>query len=144
MVNYMELILAVLCIFLLIIIAFKIGLTTGRKAEAKDWKQNKIESIVKERIKLSRSILGGHFSEQLAPFLPGFKYNPNECRFIGKPIDILVFRGMDNGQIDRVVFVEIKSGKNRNLTKIERSLRDAVKEGRVDWQQYNVPEEITK
>jgi len=33
----------------------------------------------------SRAVLGGQFSEQLAPFLPDFKYLPTECRFVGKP-----------------------------------------------------------
>ncbi|MDC7126626.1 MAG: Holliday junction resolvase-like protein [Spirochaetales bacterium] len=144
MVDYIEFILIAIAAALIIIVAFKIGRITGRKKEAKDWESNKIESIVKERIKLSRAVLGGQFSEQLAPYLPGFDFNPNECRFIGKPIDFVVFKGMDEGRVDEIVLVEVKSGKNRNLSKIERALRDAVKDGRVSWQQYDVPEGVTK
>lgn len=127
---------------ILIFIAFKAGRASGRRAEERDWKDNKLESIVRDRIKRSRAVLGGQFSEQIAPFLPDFPYNPNECRFIGKPIDFLVFKGADEGRIDEVVLVEVKSGKAKNLSKIERLLRDAVKEGRVSWQQYNVPDRI--
>ncbi len=127
----------------LIILAFRAGRASGRRAEDREWKDNKMDAIVRDRIKRSRAVLGGQFSEQLAPFLPDFPYNPNECRFIGKPIDFLVFKGMDEGRIDEVVLVEVKSGKAKNLSKIERLLRDAVKDGRVGWQQYDVPDEVT-
>ena len=45
-----------------------------------------------------------------------------EARFIGKPIDFLIFKGMDEQHIDEVVFVEIKTG-NSQLSSNERSLR---------------------
>ena len=143
--NYnIILILLGIAALLLIFIAFRLGRMSGRRAEERDWKDNKLETIVRDRIKRSRAVLGGQFSEQLAPFLPDFSYNPNECRFIGKPIDFLVFKGMDEGRIDEVVLVEVKSGKAKNLSKIERQLRDAVNEGRVSWQQYDVPDAVVK
>ena len=125
-----------------VIAAFAAGMKLGRRAENRDWKDRKIEAVVRDRIKRSRAVLGGQFSEQLAPYLPDFPYNPNECRFIGKPIDLLVFRGMDEGKIEEVVLVEIKSGKAKKLSRIERLLRDAVKQGRVSWQQYDVPDSL--
>ncbi len=127
----------------LIFISFSLGRSTGRKAEQRDWEKNKMDRIVRDRIKRSRAVLGGQFSEQLAPFLPDFPFNPNECRFIGKPVDLLVLKGMDEGRIDEIVLVEVKSGKAKSLSRIERLLRDAVTEGRVSWFQYNVPDEIT-
>ena len=139
-------ILIIICIAVpvLIFITFRAGRASGRRAEERDWKDNKLEVVVRDRIKRSRAVLGGQFSEQLAPYLPDFPYNPNECRFIGKPIDFLVFKGMDEGRIDEIVLVEVKSGKAKNLSKIERLLRDAVRDGRVGWQQYDVPGEVTK
>ena len=126
----------------LIFLAFRLGRISGRRAEERDWEKNKLEPIIRDRIKRSRAVLGGQFSEQLAPYLPDFPYNPNECRFIGKPIDLLVFRGMDHGRIDEVVLVEIKSGRAKSLSKVERQLRDAVSEGRVSWVQYDVPDPV--
>ncbi|MBI9105861.1 MAG: hypothetical protein JEZ04_03895 [Spirochaetales bacterium] len=142
MTDYLILILICIAAVILIFLAFRAGRASGRRSEERDWKDNKLDVIVRDRIKRSRAVLGGQFSEQLAPFLPDFPFNPNECRFIGKPIDFLVFKGMDEGRIDEVVLVEVKSGKAKNLTKIERLLRDAVKEGRVSWQQYDVPDSI--
>ena len=73
----------------------------------------------KDAILRSRSVLGGHFSEQLAPYLPDFEYLPTECRFIGKPIDFIVFKGMDDKKIDEIIFVEVKSG-NAKLSSQEK------------------------
>ncbi len=121
----------------------KIGSRHGRKAEEAEWQTKKMEEVVKARLKTSRAVLGGQFSEQLAPYLPGFPYHPNECRFIGKPIDFLVFTGMDQKEISEVVFVEVKSGKAKALSPQEKRLKEAVLAGKVRWEQYNVPEEIT-
>jgi predicted Holliday junction resolvase-like endonuclease len=55
----------------------------------------------------------------------------SEARFIGKPIDFLIFKGMDEPHIDEVVFVEIKTG-NSQLSSNERSLRDGIQESGVD------------
>ncbi|MDC7227369.1 MAG: Holliday junction resolvase-like protein [Spirochaetales bacterium] len=139
-----DLIIILLAALVAVITAFRLGRRTGRRAEERDWERNKLEVIVRDRIKRSRAVLGGQFAEQLAPFLPDFPYNPNECRFIGKPIDLLVFKGMDDGRIDEVVLVEIKSGKAKNLSGIERQLRDAINNGRVSWQQYDVPDRIVE
>lgn len=85
----------------------------------------------------SRRSLAGKTAEQWAPYLDGFPGLPTEARFLGAPIDYLVFEGLDEGFIDEVVFVEVKSGKGQ-LTSIERSLRDAIREGRVRWVEHRV------
>ena len=54
------------------------------------------------------------FAEQLAPYLPNFPFSSTEAKFIGAPIDFLVFRGMDAQDIEEVIFVEMKSGLARH------------------------------
>ena len=88
-------------------------------------------------------MLGGQFSEQLAPYLPDFPYSPTECRFIGKPIDFIVFKGMDEKEITEVKFIEVKSGK-ANLSTHERKLRDVIREKKVTWEEYSIPKDITE
>ena len=99
----------------------------------------------KDSKKRSRSTLGGTFSEQIAPFLPDFPpdLKASEARFIGKPIDLIVFKGMDEGSISEVVFVEIKSGGSQ-LSLNERTLKSAVDAKRVRWEKYHVPDEVAK
>ncbi len=100
------------------------------------------EDMRKAALAKSRQVIGGSFSEQLAPFLPGFPFDPTEARFIGKPVDFLVFRGLAGGQIDEVVFVEVKSGLSR-LNSNEQSMKNCIEQKRVSFAEYRVPTEIT-
>ena len=100
---------------------------------------------IPQAVQRSRATLGGQFSEQVAPLLQNFPKDlkASEARFVGKPIDFLFFKGMDEQNITDVVFVEVKTGKS-SLSTSERKLRDAIKEKRVEWREYRVPEEATK
>ncbi len=95
-------------------------------------------ALREDAVKRSRAVLTGQFSEQLAPFLPGFRWRPTEVRFIGKPVDFIVFKGLDEGNVEEIVFVEVKSGDAQLSTK-ERKVRDAVQEKRVSWAEYRAP-----
>ena len=119
-----------------------IGYLIGKYISKKQFEE-KIPSVREDAIKQSRSVLAGQFSEQIAPYLPGFPYKPTEARFIGKPIDFVVFKGMDGKKIDEVVFVEVKSGKS-NLSEVEKSLKLAIKDKNVSWHEYKVPDEVVK
>ena len=113
-----------------------IGFISGKANESELWKRGQ---------KKSRSVLGGLISEQVAPFLPNFPTDlkASEARFIGKPIDFIIFKGMDEQDISEVVFVEVKSG-NSQLNPNQRKLRDAINEKRVRWYEYRVDDGVTK
>jgi predicted Holliday junction resolvase-like endonuclease len=131
-----------LALFALLLVAglaamYRIGRARGRGDAERD-----LPALVSDEredaVRRSRAVLSGQAAEQLAPWLPGFPWDPAEVRFIGKPVDFLVFRGASSGEISEVVFVEVKTGTS-SLSKVERSLRDAVKEGRVRWEEYRPP-----
>jgi predicted Holliday junction resolvase-like endonuclease len=125
-----------------IIIAYTIGKKNGIFQRDSYW-EKQMPDQRKEAIMKSRAVIGGQFSEQLAPYLPDFKFLPTECRFLGKPIDFLVFRGMDEKTIDEVVFVEVKSG-NSKLSPQEKNLKDVIEKRKVRWEEYRVPEGVTR
>jgi predicted Holliday junction resolvase-like endonuclease len=125
-----------------IVIAYLVGRRNGVFQRDKYW-EGQIPDYRKEAIMKSRAVIGGQFSEQLAPFLPGFKYLPTECKFIGKPIDFLVFKGMDDKNINEIVFMEVKSG-NSKLSAQEKNLKDTIDKKKVRWEEYRIPEGITK
>ena len=77
-------------------------------------------------------------SEYLAPWIGEFPYNPKDVRFLGTPVDLIVFDGLDEDALEEIVFVEVKTGPSANLTKRERRLRDAVKNGRVRWEELRL------
>lgn len=139
--------LAYLAIVLVIVaaalIAFGIylGSRLGRRAgrlEAERGLPDRLTAEREDAVKRSRAVLGGLYSEQLAPYLPGFPFDPTEVRFVGKPVDFVAFVGSASGKIEEVAFVEVKSG-NASLSPVERSLRDAITKGRVRWVEYRAP-----
>ena len=96
-------------------------------------------AIRKDAISRSRAVLGGKFVEQMTPYLPQFGYDPTEARFIGSPIDFIVFPGLAGGDPQEIVIMEIKSGKNCQLTPQERKIRQLIEDGMVRWEQIEYP-----
>jgi len=126
-----------LCL-LFLLVGRKIGLEQGRKQERFEWEGHRLEEIVKKRLKQSRAVLGGLVSEQMAPLLPGFPFDPGDCRFVGKPVDFIIFKGMNEKEISEVVFLEIKSGSGRNLNEQEKKLRDVIQSRKVSWVEFDI------
>ena len=117
-------------------LGFFIGKRIGKMQSNRFW-QEQIPSIREDARTRSRAVLKGQFSEQLAPFLPDFPYHPSEVKFLGKPVDLVVFKGLDNKKIEEVIFVEVKTGKSR-LTTTEKSLEQAVARKKVSFKTYRV------
>ncbi len=99
------------------------------------WRLKEEKAIREDAIKRSQSVITGKVTEHILPYLEGFDFNPKDCRFIGSPLDFLVFHGLSEKEyIDELVFVEIKTGKTPALTDREKAVRDAVMNKRVRWQ----------
>jgi predicted Holliday junction resolvase-like endonuclease len=92
------------------------------------------QRIRQSAINQSRAVLGGRFTEQLAPYLPEFKYDPTEARFIGSPIDLVIFPGLSAGDPQEIVIMEIKSSKNCQLTQQQKKIRQLIEDGMVRWE----------
>jgi len=100
------------------------------------WRDAEIENrkeAVQNGINKSRAVLGGKFTEQMVPYLPEFKYDPTEARFIGSPIDLIVFPGLSQGEPREIVIVEIKTGGSQ-LSTVENKIRQLVESGMVRWE----------
>lgn len=132
----------ILILLIAIIISYFTGKKIGEFKKDKYW-EKELPTQKKQAIIQSRAIIGGQFSEQLAPYFPDFNYLPTECKFIGKPIDFLVFKGMDDKNIEEVIFVEIKSGKSK-ISQQEKNLKKVIENKRVSWMEYRIPENLTK
>ena len=110
------------------------------------WKMECTDTIRKDSVNRSRSTLKGRISEQMAPFLPAFPFSPADARFIGNPIDFVVFDGYTKAKDEKadtisVILVEVKKGKGK-LTREENLVRKAVEEGRVSWRTVILKDDI--
>lgn len=107
------------------------------------WEEEK-EKAVRDAVAQSRAVLGGKFTEQMAPYLPEFKYDPTEARFIGSPVDLIVFPGLSRGEPEEIVIMEIKSGRSAQLSPQERKIRQLIEDGMVRWELLQKPPEAEK
>ena len=129
-------VIAILGIFLAYYLAklrFEIRFRQWQETEGQKW-QVEVEKARREAITQSRAVLGGKFVEQLAPYLPEFRYDPTEARFIGSPIDLIVFPGLSKGDPEEIVIMEIKTGKTGQLTPQQRKIRQLIEDGMVRWE----------
>ena len=85
----------------------------------------------------SQAITAGKVHEQLVAYLPGFPYNPKDVRFLGSPIDLVVFDGLAEGRLRSIVFVEVKTG-GSTLTARERWVREIVQHREIEWAELRV------
>lgn len=93
----------------------------------------------KDAVRRSAAVVAGKVSEHLAPCLGDFPWNPRDARFLGSPVDFLVFDGLAEDDVREIVFLEVKSG-GSTLSARERRVRDAVLARRVSWRELRVGE----
>ena len=117
------------------LIGFVLGSLIQKLKNSSEFKKQR-----KDAVNRSRAVLGGQFSEQLAPFLHGFPCNPGDVRFVGKPIDFVAFPGSaEGGDIKEIYFIEVKSGQSK-LSPREKQIKLAVEQGRVKYLEYRIPD----
>jgi predicted Holliday junction resolvase-like endonuclease len=106
-------------------------------ARLERWRVEAEGEIRADAVRRSAAVVSGKVSEHLAPYMGAFPYNPKDARFLGTPIDLLVFDGMSEDDLREIVFLEIKTG-GATLTTRERRVRDAVLARRVVWKEFRV------
>jgi predicted Holliday junction resolvase-like endonuclease len=129
-------------------LARKQQLETARneaQVQLEQWKIDHTQAIRQEAINKSQAVIAGKITEHFVPYLPEFTYNPKDARFLGTPIDFVIFDGLDEGQVKGIVFAEIKT-ETATLNTRERQIRDAVQSGKISWKeirhQLNLSHEI--
>ncbi len=62
-----------------------------------------VEAARRDAARRSRGVMAGKGAEQMAPLVPAFadRFDPAEARFLGAPIDYVVFDGLGDGRAAR-------------------------------------------
>ena len=76
----------------------------------------------------------GQNLEKVLPTMEDFKWKLPDTRFLGNPIDYVVFEGLTDGNLDSIGFVEVKSGTGR-LNPNQRLVKAAIEEKRVSYKE---------
>jgi predicted Holliday junction resolvase-like endonuclease len=86
----------------------------------------------------STEVRTGQIAEQFAPYLKDFPYDAKDVRFLGSPIDMIVF----DFKGDQVVLIEFKTGDSKESAR-QRQIREMIKNGRCIYQVIRVKEEVS-
>ena len=106
--------------------------------------QQALAQAQKRSVNTSRAVLKGKMAEQLAPIMPQFEYLPSYAKFLGDPVDYVVFDGYTDlrdgeGRPEdiEIVLIDIKSGGAR-LTKGQVAIAQAIQAGRVRFETVRI------
>ncbi len=106
--------------------------------------QQALAQAQKRSVNTSRAVLKGKMAEQLAPIMPQFEYLPSDAKFLGDPVDYVVFDGYTDlrdgeGRPEdiEIVLLDIKSGGAR-LTKGQVAIAQAIQAGRVRFETVRI------
>ncbi|ABS55165.1 Holliday junction resolvase-like protein [Methanoregula boonei 6A8] len=115
------------------------------RADLERWKAESAAEIRKDSVNRSRFTLKGRIAEQMAPLLPSFGYLPADARFIGSPVDYIIFDGLssvadEKGSDIRIIFMDVKQG-SATLSRTQRVIKKAVEEKAVTWQTLHLEDE---
>lgn len=98
------------------------------------WKIDNEKIIRKDASNRSVRVVLGKVTENLVPFTETFKFNPRDTRFIGSPIDLIVFDGLEEKSEEiTIYFIEVKTGRSA-LSQVQNKVKDAIDKGRVKWE----------
>lgn len=131
------------CVYLIMRIQLRQRIALVTKEFEKTWAEQE-SSIRRDAADRSRYVLKGKIAEHMVPLLQDvFKYDPSDARFIGAPIDYLIFDGYsavkdtDSDRPITVILADIKTG-NATLNRTERKIKEAVDAGRVRWETIQI------
>ena len=106
--------------------------------------QQALAHAQKRSVNTSRAVLKGKMAEQMAPIMPEFQYLPSDAKFLGDPIDYVVFDGYTDfrdgdglAEDIEVVLIDIKSGGAR-LSKGQQAIAKAIDAGRIRFETVRI------
>ena len=125
-------------ILAIVILLAKVG-RLGRQVAEFHQREKGIRSDARRR---SRTVHMASISEQLAPLLPGFRYNPKDVQWIGGrgAVDAVVWNGLEAGGDVEIVFLDVKTGPHARLTPNQRRIREAIMWKRIAFDEYRPPQ----
>ncbi|MDO8538786.1 MAG: Holliday junction resolvase-like protein [archaeon] len=79
--------------------------------------------------KSSQSVKYGKMTEQWIPFSKDFPHNSENFRFLGSPIDGIVFND------DKIIFCEFKSNTSK-LSEKQKRIKSLVESKKIEWLEF--------
>lgn len=93
----------------------------------------KKEKLITTKAQITtRAVNVGKILEKILPTMKDFKWTVPDCKFLGDPIDLIIFNGLSVNNVNSISFVEVKSG-SATLKNNQKSIRDAIEDKKVSY-----------
>ncbi len=126
----------ILLIFILLYVLYRLGQAQQDRA----W-QAKLQKLRGEIADKQRAVVKGGVAETFAPLLGDFPFKPSECKFLGDPIDYVVFEGLNERNITAIHFVDVKADSSQ-LKKHQKQIKEIVEQkGPMSFLTYRIKTE---
>lgn len=104
----------------------------------RDWLERKESEIREDAAARSGRTLSGKALEKLVPFLKDFPYDPHDVKWLGDPVDLVIFDGYSHSrEPTQIVFCEVKSG-NSSLSPSQKKIKELIDEKKIKWFEFRV------
>lgn len=106
------------------------------KLREREVKLEKRKKLATEKAEITtKAVNVGKNLEKVLPTMKDFKWNVPDSKYLGDPIDLMVFNGLSMGNVSSLSFVEVKSG-NASLNNHQKSIRDAIEDRKVSYKVF--------
>ena len=108
------------------------------KEELKDREEKlkKRRKLATEKAQITTKAVNiGKNLEKVLPTMRDFKWTVPDSKFLGDPIDLIIFNGLSINKVKSINFIEVKSGK-AGLNNHQKSIRDAIEEQKVSYKVF--------
>lgn len=95
----------------------------------------KIKNQRQDAVTRSRNVVLGHVNEKIAPLLPDFPYHYKDLVFLGKGIDYIVFDWLSHGNLEKIIFLEIKTNSS-TLNRNESMIKQCIEHKKIEYKIY--------
>ncbi len=119
---------------ILLILGIIIGIIVGYMI-ARIYFFLKIKNQRQDAVNRSRNVVLWNVNEKIAPLLPNFPYHYKDLVFLGKGIDYLVFDWLSHGNLEKIIFLEIKTNSS-TLNKNETMIKKCIENKKVEYNIY--------
>jgi len=101
------------------------------------------EEDLKKRMKLAtetaqvttKAVNIGKNLEKVLTTMKDFKWPAPDSKFLGDPVDLIIFNGLSDSKVTSIDFVEVKSGRAR-LNNHQKAIRDAIADHKVSYKVF--------
>jgi predicted Holliday junction resolvase-like endonuclease len=137
---YLEIVAIVLSVLVVYLFFKNLQWRYRFESRLKDWIEQREKHVREDAILRSARTLSGKTLEKLVPFLEKFNHDPHDVRWLGDPVDLVIFDGYSKSNhdgLEKITFCEIKSG-NSKITRSQEKIKKIVEKKKVEWEEFNI------